>query len=181
MAAISGAQNEIDRKLHRIILDADPGEFKNMLSFARYIQRQKYTEFSYSRAGRTEYSGAGTIQHYISYGVALGLMDGDLTPTKPKKDVRSLESFQAWLSDTVFQYLDDKGCGIDQIADKMQILFQSAPYRLPTPSKIRSLFNNPPSPIVFRLSLRVMSLLRPKAIQVKSRGVILIPGTVEED
>jgi hypothetical protein len=180
MSATPSKPNDIDRKLHRIILDSNASDFTDMMSLAKHIESQKPTEFSYFRDGRTRFSGAETIREYISYASAVGLLDPNLAPTRPKKDVRSLESFQQWLSDTVFQYLATKGCAITQIANKIPTLFSTSPYRLPTLGQVRSLFATPPSPRVFRHSLRIMALLRPNAIQVKSSRVILIPGTVEE-
>ena len=180
MTLVATSPNEIDRKLHRIILDANPSEFTNMMALARSIAREKCVEFSYVRTGKTEHSGATTIQHYISYASEVKLLDGDFSPTKPKKDVRSLESFQQWLSDTVYQYLTDHACAVEQIADKTQFLLQAAPHKLPTPDKIRALIKSAPSAMVFRFSLKIVSILRPKAFQLKTRRIILIPGTLEE-
>lgn len=175
MAAIKTNKNEIDRKLHRIILDSDPEKFNNMMVLANSIERKHYAEFSYIRADETEYASSSTIQKYISYARHIGLLDGNLKATQLKKDIRSLENFQAWLSDTVFQYLNDNHCSIPEIKKVVQNLLHTTPAILPTQENIHSKLKNPPTINIFLPSLKIVSLLRPNAIRLRTRRVILIP------
>jgi hypothetical protein len=179
MAAIPTAPTEIDRKLHRVILSTNSTLFTDMTALARSIEEGHHAEFSYSRAGRTEFSSAQTITKYVSYAKTVGLLDGNLAATKLKKDVRSLEEFQQWVSDIVVQYLIDNQCAIDQIRDAAVALLQEFPSKLPTPANVLRRLQSPLRFEVFRLSLRVVSQLRPDALEVRSRRIILIPKSVE--
>lgn len=180
MATISTAPNEVDRKLHRIVLDSNPAQLTNMAALARFIEEEKHIEFSYSRAGKTEFSSANTIKTYVSYARAIGLLDGDLAPTQLKKDIRSLENFQQWLSNAVVQYLTDNNSAIPQIATVIQASLQNVPYTLPTPQNVYEWLKSPPPAPTFKLSLKIISLLRSSTLQVRSRRVILIPGAIED-
>lgn len=180
MSAISTPSTAIDRKLHRIVLDANPSNFANMMALANAIKREKYTEFTYSRGGKTEFSGAEAIQTYVSYARAIELLDSDLGSSRPKKDIRDLQSFQQWVGDAVLDYLDRRGCNIQQIGAVIQNLLRVPPYKLPTREKVRSQFKGAPSADFFRFSLKAVALLRPAVLQVKSRSVILMPGLLEE-
>jgi hypothetical protein len=91
MAAIPTASNEIDRKLHRILLDSNSAVLTDMSALARSVQRERYPEFAYSRGGRKEFSSAGTIHRYVSFAKNVGLLDGNLASTRPKKEIRALE------------------------------------------------------------------------------------------
>lgn len=179
MAAISTAVNEIDRKLHRIVLDTDR-ELTTMMALARSLEEEKYDEFSYTRDEKTEYSSANTIHTYVSYARTIGLLNGNLEPTQPKSDVRSLENFQQWLSDTVVQFLSENNSSLPQIRDAMLAALGKIPRILPTLESVHARLTNPPPPLVFRFSLKIVTLLRPNALQLRSRRVILIAGILEE-
>jgi len=180
MPIIPTAPNEIDRKLHRIALDTDPKRFTNMIAFARELESKKCIEFSYARSDKTEYSNAFTIQYYISYARQIGLIDGDLSLTRPKKDIINLENFQAWLSDIVFQYLNNNNSSVNEISEAIVDLFKLSPYKLSTQSNIHSQLKNPIPLHIFKISLKIVSRLRPKALFVRSRRMVLIPGLLEE-
>src|SRR6266853_3841236 len=115
MAAISTTPNAIDRKLHRIVLDTNPDEFKSFVALGRQIAKSKPAEFSYQRFGKVEYAGAAAIESYVSFARDVGLVDGDLRVTRPKKEIRTLENFQQWLSDLTMQYLEGKNASLKQI------------------------------------------------------------------
>ncbi len=180
MAAIPTAVNEIDRKLHRIVLDTDPRTLTTMMALARSVEQEQYDEFSYTRDEKTEYSGANTIHTYVSYARTIGLLNGDLEPNQPKPDVRSLDNFQQWLSNTVVQFLSENNSSIPQIQDAMLAALGKIPRILPTLENIHARLTAPPPPPVFRLSLKIVTLLRPNALQVRSRRVVLIAGILEE-
>jgi len=177
MSAISTHSTAIDRKLHRVILDANVA-FGSMMELAVAIQRKHYREFSYLREGKRRYSSAGAIQSYVSYARALGLLDENLDSSR--KDARSLESFQQWLSNAVLDYLRSKNCDITQIQGAVQALLTSNPPLLPTQERVRSRFSDPPSATFFRFSLTAIALLRPAVLQAKARKTILMPGVFEE-
>jgi hypothetical protein len=180
MPAISTHATSIDRKLHRVILDANASAFGSMMELAGAIEKEHYREFSYLREGKRRYSSAGAIQSYVSYARGLGLLDEKLDSTRPKQDVRSLESFQQWLSNAVLDYLRSKNCDITQIEGAVQALLTSNPPLLPTQERVRSRFSDPPSATFFRFSLTTLALLRPAVLQTKARKTILMPGVFEE-
>jgi hypothetical protein len=151
-----------------------------MSGLSRFVQDQEYIEFSYSRAGETQFAGAGTIYRYVSYAKAIGLLDDTLASGKSKRDIRAFGDFQEWLSDLVVQHLNDNNCSVERIREAARALLTAKfPAQLPTPINVRTFLKNPLPPEVFRISLQLVSLLRPNALQVKSRQVILIPKSVE--
>ena len=78
MAAIPTAANDIDRKLHRILLESNSAVFTDMSALARTVERERYPEFSYLRGGKKEFSSAETIHKYVSFAKSVGLLDGNL-------------------------------------------------------------------------------------------------------
>src|SRR5882672_1840947 len=103
-----------------------------MMELATGIRKHAYLEFSYLREGKRRYSSADAIQSYVSYAKALGLLDENLDAARPKQDIRSLESFQQWLSNRVLDYLRAYNCDISQIESAVQSLLVSNPPVLPT-------------------------------------------------
>jgi hypothetical protein len=180
MPAVSTAVNAIDRKLHRVVLDSDPDQFKTFAALSRHMTSAKPTEFSYQRFGKTEYSGAESIEGYVSFARDIGLLDGNLQPARPKKEIRGLESFQIWLGDLTMQYLDAKNASVTQIEQAMVDLMQGTPSRLPTQENIRSKLDSPPSPRNFRFALKITALLRSGVVSLASRRLVLIDGIVED-
>jgi hypothetical protein len=180
MAAIASTPNAIDRKLHRIVLDSNPDEFKSFAALARYIARSKPAEFSYQRLGKPEYAGADAIESYVSVSRDIGLLDGDLRTNRPKKEIRTLENFQQWLSDLTMQYLEAKNASLKQIEQAILGLSQNSPCRLPTQENIRTQLQNPPSSRNFRLALKIVALLRSNVISVTSRRLVLMDGIIED-
>ena len=182
MTAISTTPNAIDRKLHRIVLDSNPDEFKTFVDLARYIANSKPspTEFSYQRFGKHEYAGADAIEGYVSFARDVGLLDGDLRASRPKKELRTLDNFQQWLGDLTIQYLEAKNASLKQIEQAILELMQQSPRLLPTQDNIRAKLNNPPSSRNFKFALKILALLRPKAISLVSRRVVLIQGVIED-
>jgi hypothetical protein len=177
--AVSTTPNAIDRKLHRVVLDADPEQFKSFAALARQISMNKPQEFSYQRFGKTEYAGADAIEAYVSFAHDIGLLDGDLKPARQKKEIRALENFQQWLGDLTLQYLESKNASLKQIEEIMENLMHSSPCRLSTQENIRAQIQNPPSSRNFRLCLKVVALLRSDAIRLASRRLVLVDGIVE--
>jgi hypothetical protein len=176
MAPIPTGPTEIDRKLHRVVLEANPGQFTNLIALARSIEQSRFPEFSYRRSDKTEYTNADTIASYVAFAREIGLLDENLGPTRPKGDVRALASFQQWLSDRVAQYLSDRGSSPGQIGNAVRRLLNANPAELPSQENIRARLSNPPSPTDFRVCLKIMALLRPKVLEVVSRRVVLVPG-----
>ncbi|HZD70174.1 MAG TPA: hypothetical protein VFA45_15145 [Actinomycetes bacterium] len=170
---------EIDRKLHRIVLDASSGQFPNMISLSRSIGQSKPTEFSYRRLGRTEYSGAQAIAFYVAFAREIGLLDENLIPTRSKADVGTLKHFQPWLNDKVAEYLNGRGSSPDQLGDVVSRLLHHTPSKLPSQQNIRPMLENPPPSRFFQMSLRITALLRPRTLSVVTRRIVLVPGVLE--
>jgi hypothetical protein len=179
MTAISSMPNAIDRKLHRIVLESDPQEFKSFASLARHISQSKVVEFSYQRFRKLEYAGAPSIESYVSFARDIGLLDGDIRITRLKKEIRTLENFQQWLGDLTVQYLEANNASLKLIEKALVGLSQQSPSRLPTQENVRNSLDNPPSTRNFRLALRIVALLRSNVISLASRRLILMDGIVE--
>jgi hypothetical protein len=180
MPAVSTVINAIDRKLHRVILDSDPNQFKTFAALSRQIASNKSAEFSYQRFEKTEYSGAESIEAYVSFAREVGLLDGDLQTVRLKKEIRTLENFQSWLSDLTMQYLDANNASVQQIQQAIIELVQASPSRLPTQENIRAKLNDPPSPRNFRFALKITALLRSGVVSLASRRLVLMGGIVED-
>jgi len=179
MAAINTTPNAIDRKLHRVVLETDPDQFKSFIALARQIATSKPQEFSYQRLGEVQYAGAGAIVTYVSFAHDIGLLDNDLKLTRPKREIRALENFQPWLGDLTLQYLEANNASLKQIEQAIQDLSQGSPCRLSTQENIIVKLDNPPSLRNFRFSLKILALLRSNAIGLASRRVVLMDGIVE--
>lgn len=178
MPAVSTVVNAIDRKLHRVVLESDPNQFKTFAALSRQIAVNKSAEFSYQRFGRTEHSGADAIEAYVSFAREVGLLDGNLELARPKKEIRALENFQSWLGDLTMQYLDAHNASVEQIRDAITELVHAAPSRLPTQENIRSKLAGAPSPRNFRFALKITALLRSGVVSLASRRLVLMDGTV---
>lgn len=186
--AISTTPTEIDRKLHRIVAEADPDKHATAVSIARSLVSQRAPAFSYQRNGRTEHAGENTIAQYVVFAKKIGMLDGDLSPTRTKSEVRSLDNFQSWLSDLAIQFLDQNSASLDDIERITRQLLDQSPRRLPTIDNIHAAIQNPPGksgahPNVLgkedlRLSLKVVALLRPKALRLVSRRLVIVPVVV---
>jgi hypothetical protein len=178
MAAPKNAPQEIDRKLHRIVLESDPTRYPTASALGRALNEAKKAEFSYQRGGKTNYSAYGSIARYVLYGKEVGLLDGDLKSTIPKANISSLVSFQAWLTDSVMNYLKGKGASIDEIEDTLASMLAKPPFELPTFENLYSHLKAAPSRDYLRLSLRVLALLRPAIITLKSYRLIALPALI---
>jgi hypothetical protein len=179
MPAISTAPNAIDRKLHRVVLESDSAQFSSFAALGRHIAQAKSTEFSYLRFGKLEFAGAEAIENYVGFARDVGLVDGDLNPSRPKREIRSLENFQHWLGDLTMQYLEVKNASMAQIEQAAIDLSQGKPSRLSTQENIRGKLESPPSLRNFRFSLKIIALLRSNIMSVASRRLVLIDGIVE--
>ncbi len=155
----------------------NPGHANRAL--ARYIAKSKPAEFSYQRFGKLEYAGSDAIETYVSFARDVGLVDGDLRITRPRKEIRTLENFQQWLSDLTMQYLEGKNASLKQIEQAILDLSHNSPSRLPTQENIRAKLDNPPTPRNFRLALRIVALLRSNVISLASRRLVLMDGIIE--
>jgi hypothetical protein len=180
MPAVPTGPTEIDRKLHLIVLQSSPGQFRNLIALARSIGEGQYEEFSYQRADKTEYSNAGTIRSYVAFARQIGLLGDNLGPMRNKSDITDLESFQQWLSDRVAQYLIDVGCPPAAISETIVGLLASTPPLLPSQENVRARLRNPPSEFDFRLCLKIVARFRPSVLKLVSRRVILMPGVLKE-
>jgi len=180
MPVVTTGPTEIDRKLHRVVLQCDPEQFNSLIALARSISYAQYPEFSYQRSDQTEYTSAETIRSYVAFARQIGLLDNDLGSTRNKSDIRALERFQQWLGDRVSQYLIDVGCPPATTGGVVQRLLTSNPSLLPSQENVRTLLKNPPSQFDFRLCLKVVARLRPSVLKLVSRRVILMPGVFKE-
>ena len=168
----------IDRKLHKIALNADP-IFETPMNLARDIYGQKLVEFSYKRKGQTMYASANSISGYVNYTVAIGMLDEDLRPTLPKSDFRSLGNFQWWLKDKVMDHLSNNNASPDEIRSGIGKLFSTTPYPLPTIDNVYNILQTSMSKFQFKLSIKIVSALSPKVLTLSSRKLVIHPDILE--
>ena len=121
MPAVTSSR-EIDRKLHRIVHEADSAQFRTALALGRKIEGGRHPEFAYHRAGRTEHANAITVAQYVLYAKYIGLLSADLEAARPKEDIRSLDAFQRWLGDVVLRFLRANNASLDDIRDACDVL-----------------------------------------------------------
>jgi hypothetical protein len=181
MTAKATSQNEIDRKLMRVILQSSPGGFNSATALAKEIAAQKYIEFSYRRYGLTEYSTAQTIRSYVTFARHIGLLDENLTPTRNTDSIQDLESFQRWLGGKVAAYMEGSGCPLNGIKAKViGLLTPNQPTKkpplLPTLENLRKSIKEPPPIRYFYMSLKIASLLRPNVLTLVTRRIVFVPG-----
>lgn len=176
MPTVTGSR-EIDRKLYRIVREADSSLHPTAIALGRALEKAEAAEFAYQRGRKTEYATANTVAEYVLYARDIGLLNGDLDVTRQKADVRSLENFQQWLGDIVIRYLRDNNASIDQLQSAVDSLLSSTPRELPTVDNVYKTLKSPPPKHTFRLSLKVISFLRPKALRLRSRRLI-IPSAI---
>jgi hypothetical protein len=171
-------RQEIDRKLHRIVLESDSSLYPTATSIGRALKEGKTVEFSYQRGGGTQFSSPGSIARYVLYAREIGLLDGSFDSTIPKSKIRQIDNFQGWLADSIMDYLKGKNSSIGQIEDTLSALLSRAPYELPTFDNLYSHLREPPPKDYLRLSLRVLALLRPAIIALKSYRLIALPALI---
>jgi hypothetical protein len=169
---------EIDRKLHLIVRHAEPAQYSTATALGRAIAGENCTEFSYQRGGRTEFASSDTVASYALYAREIGLLTDDFQSARPKSDIRSLGNFQQWLSDVSFAYLQSHGASIEQIAASVRELISSEPCELPTVDNLFRHLNPSLSKYHLRLSLKVVSLLRPLILGMKSRRLVIVPSVI---
>jgi hypothetical protein len=176
--AISTSPREIDRKLHRVVREADSSLYSTAIALGRAIETANLPEFAYQRGRDTVYANADTISTYVLYARDIRLLDGDLNATRGKGDIRSLDNFQQWLSDAVVRYLRDNNASLEQIQAAVASLLSSTPHQLPTLDNLYKILRSPPPRHSLRMSLKVLSLLRPRALKLQSRRLVIIPSIV---
>lgn len=179
MAAVATGPTEIDRKLHRAVLEAAPGRYASLIALARAIETGRFQEFSYRRDEQYQFANAETIRFYIAFAREIGLLNEDLGATRPKSQIRTLDGFQQWLSDRVAQYLINRGASPTQITGAVRNLLNATPAELPSQDRVRRRLTNPPAPADFRACLKILALFRPNVLGLASRRVVLIPGVFE--
>jgi len=179
MAAIRTARNAIDRKLHRIVMEADRVKFSNFIVLARHIAGNRYEAFSYPTEKGIRYAQPSTIATYVSFAQRLGLLDPDLAPARPKRDVRSRDGFHAWLGAKAMNYLEENNASLDGIYLATLGLFGKTPHELPTIENLRRELGTTIDADDLRKTLKVISLLRPQAFKIKMRQLYIHPSAIK--
>lgn len=174
MAIVDTAENELDRKLHRIVLQAAGGTYASLLDLARSLHELDCVDFSYTRNNEVRYAGISTIKKYASFARALNLLDDHLKPAQEPGVYTSLANFQNWLGNKVMQYLNDNSCSIAKIKDAIRSLLHSPDKStLPTPDHLLEQLGSPISRELFQYSLRILSIFRSGLLELRSRRLVL--------
>lgn len=179
MPAIPTVQNAIDRKLHTIVMEADPQEFPSFIGLARHIEAKPDRAFSYPTQEGIRYARAVTIATYVTFAQKLDLLDADLAPTKPKKEVRSRESFQTWLGQKAVKYLETNNASLQELYRATErLLLQTPPRELPTIVNLRRELATTMTRDDLRWTLKAVSLVRPSAFIIRSRQLYIHPESI---
>lgn len=170
-------QNEIDRKIRRILLEADPRKYTTTISLSKHISEKECSEFSYVKTigekPQNHYSTPQTIQEYISFSRNIEILTPEFAPSVDKERFRtnslsSLESFQRLLDDQVTEFLEKENCGPEIIESIFKKLLSGEPFELPTIETLyKKLFegrNVSISERDFRWSIKIKSLFSPDVI-----------------
>jgi hypothetical protein len=179
MTSIHTPATSIDRKLHRVVLNSDPEYFKTAISLARTIADQNLAEFSYQRENKIRYATPMSISKFISYSREVGLLDENLASAQLKTDIRALDNFQSWLKNQVMIYLETNNASLENIKTSTLSLFTDTPYTLPTPVKVHEALKTSISLSSFRMSLKIISALSPKALKFSSRKLVIHPEIIK--
>lgn len=179
MAPVQTPITSSDRKIHRVVLISDPNYFKNGISLAREIASRQLNEFSYQRDNKIRYATPLSITKFISYSREIGILDEDLRCTESKDDIKHMDNFQSWLKNQVMVFLETNNASLENIKAATLSLFSDTPYTLPTPVKVHEALKTSISLSSFRMSLKIISALSPKALKFSSRKLVILPDIIK--
>jgi hypothetical protein len=171
---------EVDRKLHRVVIRSGQVQASSQGVLAASVRDGDYAEFTYRRGDETLFSSADSIRFYVSFARTVGLLGEDFRPAEDKRKYSGLGNFQEWLGENVTEHLVSNGCSPDAINRAVEHLLKQTPATVPTPGSLRKELGNPLPDRVFRLCLKIESLLRPKVLELASRRLVLVPGVLGE-
>lgn len=183
MPAIPTKINEVDRKLQSVVLTAARGKNVTASDLAEKLYEKQLESFSFFEHGTKKYKSQRSIVYYVGFARIVGLLDENFYLEKDVKLIRSLENFQDWLSDVILQYMNQKNSSLTNLSLAVQELFsQPQPYVSPYLNNVFGKIKRPkPSYRNFCVCLKIISLLRPDTLQIRSRRMLLMPDVLAEE
>lgn len=162
----------IDHKLFRVVREAAKRRPRNLAELARRIAGGEFAEFSYQRDGVRHQSGWRTVRRYAGLARRLGLLGDGRPPT-------DAAGFQSWLADRTMRYMQRHRMSATAIRSAVRQLLHEAPSRLPTPAHVYRELDRPVPRQTFLSCLKLVALLRPGVLVLKTRRLVIAAGVVE--
>jgi hypothetical protein len=169
------AAARIDRKLFRIVSEAGKRGPRDLADLARRIAGQQFVEFSYQRAGERRYSGWRTVRRYAGLARTLELLDAAFEPAGSFSDAAG---FRSWLGDRTMRYMQRRKMSATAIRGAIRRLLAETPPRLPAPDHVYRKLDRPVPRQTFLSCLKIVALLRPEVLVLKSRRLVVAAGVV---
>jgi hypothetical protein len=169
------AAARIDHKLFRIVREAAQRRHRDLAELARRIAAGRFVEFSYQRDGVRRHAGQRTVRRYAGLALALGLLDEGLRPTGSPGDP---VAFARWLGDRTMRYMQRHRMSATALRDAVRQLLREAPPRLPTPDHVYRALDRPVARQMFQSCLRIVALLRPDVVVLRTRRLVIAAGAV---
>jgi hypothetical protein len=170
------AAARIDNKLFRIVREASQRGHRDLAELARRVAAGRFAEFSYRRDGVRHHAGRRTVRRYAGLALELGLLDDDLRPAGAPTDPAA---FARWLGDRTMRYMQRHRMSATALRGAVRQLLREAPPRLPTPDHVYRVLERPVPRRTFSSCLRIVALLRPAVVVLKTRRLVLAVGAVK--
>jgi hypothetical protein len=170
------ATARIDHKLFRIVREAGKRRPRDLAEFARRVAGQSFAEFSYQREGERRHAGWRTVRRYAGLARKLELLDAALEPAGSFADPAG---FQSWLGDRTLRYMQRHAMSATAIRGAIQQLLRETPPRLPAPDHVHRQLDRPVPRATFMVCLKIVALLRPRVLVLKTRRLVVAGGVVK--
>ena len=170
------ASVRIDHKLFRVVREAARREPRDLAELARRIAGGSFVEFSYQRDGERHHAGWRTVRRYAGLARKLELLDAALEPAGSFAD---LAGFRSWLGDRTMRYMQRNRMSATAIRGAVQQLLSETPPRLPAPDHVHRKLDRPVPRQTFLSCLKIVALLRPGVLVLKTRRLVIAGGVVK--
>jgi len=170
------AAARIDHKLYRVVREAAKRRHKNLAELARRVAGGSFVEFSYQRDGERHHSGWRTVRRYAGLARTLELLDAALEPAGSFADAAG---FRSWLGDRTMRYMQRNRMSATAIRGAVQQLLRETPPRLPAPDHVHRQLDRPVPRGTFLICLKIVALLRPGVLVLKTRRLVIAGGVVK--
>ena len=87
--------------------------------------------------------------------------------------------YQGWLGDRTIRYMQRHGMSATALRSAVRRLLQEAPPRLPAPDHVYRELGRPVPRQTFLSCLKIVALLRPGVLVLKTRRLVLVAGVVK--
>ncbi|MHC4133965.1 MAG: hypothetical protein ACYTDU_00690 [Planctomycetota bacterium] len=170
------AAARIDHKLFRIVREARKRRPRDLAELARRVAGQSFVEFSYQREGERRYAGWRTVRKYAGLALTLELLDAGLEPAGSFADPAA---FRSWLGDRTMRYMQRNRVSATAIRGAIQQMLRETPPRLPVPDHVHRQLGRPVPRETFLSCLKIVALLRPGVLALKTRRLVVAGGVVK--